>query len=259
MQFKEGTPLYSYEVQREGGEDILYINYMGAPFVPSLSDYPEVMERTIDALIENPNVSRIVFVQQKNYNYDFEETTILLEIARFYVYLLKQERILSHDKLITDCERFFSERYNALFSFLFLLKQDPLAAYSEIKKLIIEAKIFLEKVEDSCRTDQKNYIVFLEKINELFEKMQLIKKISPFLETYKIGEREIYHNLFKPDVIPNFTFTRLVMNLPDEGEIVDQYKIGEGTYDESLITLIRKKGEPKLFYHLTPHPLNLNL
>ena len=33
--------------------------------------YPEIMERTVDMLIENPGVSRIVFVQQKNYNYDF--------------------------------------------------------------------------------------------------------------------------------------------------------------------------------------------
>ena len=40
----EGKPLYSYEVKREGGEDILYINYLGAPFVPSLAEYPEVME-----------------------------------------------------------------------------------------------------------------------------------------------------------------------------------------------------------------------
>ena len=65
MQFKEGTPLHSHEVQREGGEDLLYINYMGAPYVPSLAESPEVMERTVDALIENPNVSRIIFVQQK--------------------------------------------------------------------------------------------------------------------------------------------------------------------------------------------------
>ena len=36
MQFKDGTPLYTYEVQREGGEDVLYVNYLGAPLVPSL-------------------------------------------------------------------------------------------------------------------------------------------------------------------------------------------------------------------------------
>ena len=44
MQFKSETPLYSYEVHREGGEDVLYINYLGAPYVPSLSDSAEVMD-----------------------------------------------------------------------------------------------------------------------------------------------------------------------------------------------------------------------
>ena len=252
MQFKEGTPLYSYEVQREGGEDVLYINYLGAPYVPSLSDYPEVMERTIDALIENPDVSRIVYVQQKNYNYDFKETAMLLEIARLYVYLLKQERILSHDKLITNCEQFFSERYNALFSFLFLLKQDSIAAYAEIKRLVIEAKIFLNKVEAHCKTDQQNYLSLLMKILELFEKTELVKRVSPYWDEYQKGNREIYHRIFKPDVVPNFTFTRLVMDLPEEGEMVNQYKIGEGTYDESLITILKRKDEPKAIYHITP-------
>ena len=108
MKFKEGAPLYSYEVKREGGEDVIYINYLGASYVPSLSDSSEIMGRTIDILIENPNVSRIVFVQQKNYNYDFKETSYLLEIAQLYIYLIKQERILSQEKLITNNEQFFS-------------------------------------------------------------------------------------------------------------------------------------------------------
>ena len=139
MQFKEGAKPYSYEVQREGGEDVIYINYLGAPYVPSLSDYPEVMERTIDILMENPHVSRVVFVQQKNYNYDFKETALLLEVAQLYVYLIKQERILSKEKLAISHDQFFSQRYNEVFSFLFLLKQDPIAAYSALKKIIIPA------------------------------------------------------------------------------------------------------------------------
>ena len=123
MQFKEGAALYSYEVQREGGEDILYVNYLGAPFVPSISDYPKVMGRTVDALMENPNVSRIVFVQQKNYNYDLKETSLLLEIAQLYVYLIKQEKILSQEKLVSGYEQFFAKRYNDVFQFLFLLRR----------------------------------------------------------------------------------------------------------------------------------------
>ena len=69
MMFKQGTPLYSYEVVKEAGESVMYINYLGANFVPSLADSAEVFSRTVDNLKEDANVSRIVFVQQKNYYY----------------------------------------------------------------------------------------------------------------------------------------------------------------------------------------------
>ena len=252
MNFEEGAKLYSYSVQREGGEDILYINYQGAGIVPSLADYPEVMERTIDALIENPNVSRIIFVQQKNYNYDFGETGMLLEIAQLYIYLIKQEAILSQEKLITNWEQSFSKSYNEIFSFLYLLKRDPVAAYNEIRKIIIEARILNDKIDLRYKTDISNYIRLLEKTLILLEKTRLIQTAIPFLENYERGSREIYNRILKPDVIPNFTFTRLVINLPEDTEMVDQYKIAQGSYDESLVTIFRKKNESKLIYHLEP-------
>ena len=194
----------------------------------------------------------MIFVQQKNYNYDFKETSFLLEIAQLYVYLVKQEKVLSQDKLITNREEFFTKRYNEVFSFLLLLKQDPIAAYSELKKIIIEAKIFLNKTIEESKTDVANYIHFLEKIFELFEKTRLIQSVFPYLGDYQRGDREIYHKIFKPDVIPNFTFTRLVSDLPREAEIVDQYKIISKDYDESLVTILRRKDEAKLIYHLNP-------
>ncbi|MCH8945912.1 MAG: type II/IV secretion system ATPase subunit [Nanoarchaeota archaeon] len=267
MNFKKGTSLYSYEVQKEGSEDILYINYLGAPYVPSLADFPEVMERTIDSLIENSNVSRIIFVQQKNYNYDFDETLMLLEIAQLYVYFIRQEKILSREKLITNQEQVFSKRYNEVFYFLFLLKQDPIAAYSELKRLIIEAKISLKKINEHLKIDEKGYLSFLEKIFTLLEKTTLIQKAYPYLKNYRKGSREIYKNIFKPDVIPNFTFTRLISNLPEDSEIIDQYKIFQGDYDESIVTILKKDNEVKPIYHLVPpenslseeHNLLLNL
>ncbi len=258
MQFREGTPLYAYEVQRDGGEDVVYVNYLGAPFVPSLSDSNEVMEKTVDVLIENPNISRIVFVQQKNYNYDFKETSMLLEIAQLYVYFIKQEKILSQERLVTSHQRFFSQRYNQVFTFLFLLKQDPISAHSEIRKLLIEANIFFDKVPTEFKIDQKNYIVLLEKITGLLEKTRLIRAALPYMENYQKGNREIYNKIFRPDIIPNFTFTRLVFDLPEDSEIVKQYKIAEGSYDESFVTILKKKDESKLVYHLIPPENSLN-
>ncbi|MFH1592166.1 MAG: type II/IV secretion system ATPase subunit [Candidatus Woesearchaeota archaeon] len=251
MQFKEGAPLYSVQVEREGGEDILYINYLGAPFVPSLVDYPEIMGRTVDALIENPNVSRIVFVQQKNYNYDLNETNMLLEIAQLYVFFVKQERILSQEKLVTGNPDFFSQRYNDLFYFIFLLKQDPIAAFFELKKILIEAKILLDKLGQRDKMDQENYITLLERLYGLLEGTKLIQAASPHLDDYHKGNREVYNLIFRADVIPNFTFTRLVSDLPSNAEIIAQYNIG-AKEEESLVTILRRKNESKLIYHLNP-------
>lgn len=258
MQFERDAPLYSYEVRREGGEDILYVNYFGAPYVPSVSDYPEVMEKTVDALIENPNVSRIIFSQQKNYNYDFQETSYLLEIAQLYVYLIKQEKVLSQEKLFANTQEIFSQRYNQVFSFLYLMKQDPIASYFQLKKIIFEAKVILDKLSSDYKSDQRNYLTFLEKILELFSKTRLIQVVIPYFDKYKKGDREIYHEVFKPDVIPNFTFTRLVSDLPDDAEIVDQYEISNGEYDKSLVTILKREDESKLIYHLVPPEHNLS-
>ncbi len=258
MQFEKGAKLYSYLVQREGGEDVIYFNYSGAPFFPNLAESPEVMERTIDALIENSQVSRIVFVQDKSYNYDFNETSLLLEIASLYVYLLKQEKILSPEKLAKISEVNFSKRYNELFNFLYQLKRDPLQAYFEIKKIIITSKILLEKLEGSSLLDEKNYLFLLEKMYSLLNKTKIISESKSFLDNYKKGDRGIYSHLFKADTIPNFTFTRLVSDFPSFSEIVDQYEIFLNEYDKSVVYILKSKNESKLFYHLNPPESNLS-
>jgi type IV secretory pathway ATPase VirB11/archaellum biosynthesis ATPase len=254
---KEENKLYSYETRREGGEDILYINYLGAPYVPSIADYPEVMSKVIDALIENPGVSRVILSQQKNYNYDFKETAILLEIAQLYIYFLKQEKILSQEKLTPSNGQFFSQRYNEVFPFVLLLKDDPISAYFEIKKIIIQSKILSEKIDVSLKNDQDNYTHFLEKILYLLENTKLIREIFPYLENYRKGDREIYNKIFKPDVIPNFTFTRLIHDIPENAEIIDQYEIGED-YDSSTVTILKRKDESKLMYHINSPENSLN-
>ena len=81
MMFKEGSPLYATEIERKSGENVIYVNYMGASFSPSIADGADVMARVIDSLTQNPNVSRVVFVQQRNYNYDSKQVLILSEIS----------------------------------------------------------------------------------------------------------------------------------------------------------------------------------
>ena len=244
MLFKKGAKLYSYEVRNESGENIAYMNYLGAPFLPSISHHPEVMARVIDLLISSPNISRIVLVQQRNYNYDFEQVKLLSEIAQIYKFLLNQKNILSPQKLGAD-SAMLPQRHSFMSYFSQLLKQDPIRAYREIKK-----KHEIEKVDEF-------YGLFLQSIIELLEKTSLIQKIGEDIESYPLGSREIYSELFAPDIVPNFAFARLAAELPEDSEMIDQYEIGEGE-DKSVVTILKNEHELKYFYHLMPPEYFLN-
>jgi type IV secretory pathway ATPase VirB11/archaellum biosynthesis ATPase len=252
MMFKLDTPLYSYEVIRESGENVMYINYLGANFVPSLIDSPIVMARTLDNLKEDSNVSRIVFVQQRNYSHDFSQVKILMEVANLFDFLTKQEKIVSAEKL----SQLGNDYYRAYASLNHIinevLKQDPILAYRELRGVIFEQKALLDKGGEN-----EGYIRILEKIIGYFEDLSLVQKLKLFFDSYSLGDRDIYSEVFRADTMPNFTFTRMVAQIPDDAEIVRQYEIAEGT-DKSLVTIFERPNKAKLVYHLSPPEYNLD-
>jgi flagellar protein FlaI len=249
MFFKKETPLYAYEIVREAGADVMYVNYMTAGFVPSLAESGDVMARAIDSLAENPNVSKLVFVQQRNYVYDSVEVFLLVEVSQLYNYLIKEERVLTPSRLVLDCSQCLGNKYNDMTYFISLLKRDPFFAYLEIKRFVAEEKEVLEKTPPEFQIYEMNYLRLIEKILVLMENLRLIKEARN--ETYGKGEREIYQKFFRPDIVPNYTFTRLVASLPEDAEIVEQYEIASGP-DKSTVTILKRKNESKFFYHLLP-------
>ncbi len=251
MIFKKETALYATEINRESGDSVLYVNYLGAKVVPSLIDYPEVLARTIDSLGENSNVSRIILVQQRNYSYNFEQVKMLTEVAQLYQFLLKQDKTLSPEKM------YFTQNVSYLYNFLnnllnVTLKQDPIKAYRDLRSFIVERKTKMSTGEVS-----DSYIRFLEKILSYFENLELVKKLKPHFESYPVSGREIYSEVFRPDIMPNFTFTRVLAKIPENAEVINQYEIaGEG--DESFVTIFREENKSKLFYHISPPEYSLN-
>jgi type IV secretory pathway ATPase VirB11/archaellum biosynthesis ATPase len=266
MLFKPGTPIYAFEVEREADQEVMYINYLGASFVPNISDSAEVMSRVIDYLTNTPNISRIVFVQQRNYSYDFAQVIMLQEIANLYLYLTKQEKILTPNKLSFNNPYELPKRYDFVTYILSLLKSDPIACYRYLKNTILSEKAIIERLDERTRYDHSVYIRALENIYNLISNLKLIKLVEKEIENYAQNDRTIYNNIFRPDIIPNFTFTRLVSQLPKGAEILDQYSVGSG-YDVSTVTILKRPEEIKYFYHLMPpeytldesHHLLLNL
>jgi type IV secretory pathway ATPase VirB11/archaellum biosynthesis ATPase len=248
MIFDKGTKIYAYEVRNEAGQNVAYVNYLGAQYIPSIAASPEVMAKTVELLIESPNVSRIVLVQQRNYSYDGKQVELLSEIAHLITYLIKQERILSPDKLAgsTSNQQTIASRYEFFNYFLQMLKTDPIIAYQKIKSMLIE-----EKTSNS----DKLYQMLIDKVLNLLENTKLIEKIKD--RDIIRNDRKIFFEFFSPDIIPNFAFARLTASLPENSHIVSQYEIGNEN-DKSTVTILKKENELKYFYHLMPPEYFLN-
>jgi len=249
MVFKLNAPIYSTELQRKEGETILYINYLGASIVPSVADSAEVMGRVIDALIDNPEVSRVILVQQRNYNYPFEQVSMLLEIAQLYTYLLKQERILAPDKLgLFSGLEFVPQE---LSYFLSLLRQDPGSCYLEVLKKIL---LYKRNSEDH---HLMAYVGLLERLRELLVKTKFISSLIDVIDTYAIGDRKMYYSIFRPDILPNFTFTRLVAQIPENAELIDQYEI-HSSFEDVNVMILKVESDSKYLYHIMPPEYSLS-
>ncbi len=254
MMFKPDAPLYATEVERKQGEDTLYINFLSAPFVPSLAENAMVMERVLDLMLEHPQVSHLVFVQQRNYHYPSEQVLLLSEIANIYNYITKQENLLSLAKL-----NFFGDiqqAYTEVSALTLFLREDPLGCYTHLKKRILTIRNELS-YPGSDNEGRRNLVLFLERLLTMLEQTTLIRKFAPRLSDFPSGSREIYGLIFRPDILPNFTFTRLVSQLPLNAELIDQYMLtSEG--DDITVTILRRRGDVKHFYHIMPPEYSLS-
>jgi len=247
----EGGKLYDVQIERREGEDILYINFLGAGFVPSISDSGEVMGGVVDALIENPGVSRIVFVQQKNYNYPFSQISLLAEVARVYNYLLKQENILSPERLELGGIGDISSVHGELTYLVNLLRQDPVACYLELNAKLSFYGQRIRTGEEVYVESLKAYVRLLDRIKSLVGKLGIIDRLKGIIESYTPGDRSVYDDIFRADIMPNFTFTRLVAQLPENAELIDQYKI-KGEYEDITVTVLEREEDSKFLYHIMP-------
>lgn len=253
--FNEKSTLYATEIERKQGEDVLYINFLPSSSLPSLADDPKIMGRVIDFLVDNPGISRIVLVQQRNYHYPFEQVSLLAEIARLYQFLTQQESLLSYQKLALFGN--VGELHAELSYFLLLLRQDPLACYNILKRKIRSLKEELTNAEKYNAPITKGYLHLLERFFSLLEQTKIIQLLKDKLENFPSQSRELYQQFFRPEVLPNFTFTRLMAQLPEQAQLINQYIIGSDV-ESATVTILKKKDDAKYIYHLMPPEYTLN-
>lgn len=249
MMFKEGSKLYATEIERKQGESVLYINYVGAPSVPLIAEHAQDMARVVDLLAEHVDVARVVFVQQRNYVYAGEQVFLLAELAALFTYLVKQEALLSVGRL-----RLYGnvqEVHSDLSFLLTLLRQDPLQCLRELERRIGQLRAQVAQGATSSGeksawgTGTVSYVRLLERIAELLGQTRLVTQAR----AHGGAGREAYKAVFRPDILPNFTFTRLVAQLPEDAQLLDQYEIASES-ERATVTILQRASDSAYFYHL---------
>ena len=251
-------PLYGYEIIREGEDNTMRINYEGAPMVPSVEDNPIVMARAIDHLIETPTTTKIIFTQKREYEYDYNQTLLLKEIALLFNKLSKDKDMYTIQALQVDevSKQFVNTWYNELQKIVYqMLKSDPVGAYVELKRILRKEKInYIKIVDEKLKPGIEHYISILEYLLELLDKTRLITVAKPFLAGYEMGSRDVYRNFFHPLIKPDFMWTKLMADYPPEGEEMDNYTIGE----ETEVTVFKMPESVQYIYHMTPPEFKLS-
>lgn len=247
-----------YEIIKEGQEEIMKINYLGLAYPPSIEQSKICMIDVIDKLLEMPSVSRVILSADRNYQYSAEQVQALREIANIYLYLIKQKKILSLDTVgfsVGYATQFSSRFADLQYVVTNLLRGDPIGGYVEIKRLLREQKIRIQKVGDlQLKKEEESYLRVLSEIFELLGKTALISRVKPYIEGHSIGDRSLYSSFFRPLISPNFMLTRLMSEIPLDGEIIDSYSLDEYTH----VSLIKVPGNIKVMYHLSPPEFNLS-
>jgi type IV secretory pathway ATPase VirB11/archaellum biosynthesis ATPase len=254
MAIKPGE--FKEEVIREADEIILRVDCEASLRAPSIEDDSVYMSWVIEKIAAIGNVTKIVFVQKRDYEYDYEQAQILVEIAQVYKKLIRQKDLFSHAALTFGgrCKKYADSWYvqirNVLFS---LLKSDPIGTYVELKRMLRLERIKLEKVvdraEEGCLT---KYIALLNYIIKTLDKTKLIKLARPYLPGHKVGDRDVYRNIFHPIIKPDFMYTKLMATYPADGEEMDNYSIGE-----TEITVFKFPDEVQYLYHMMPPEFKL--
>jgi type IV secretory pathway ATPase VirB11/archaellum biosynthesis ATPase len=213
------------------------------------------MEMVVEALVQVGTVTQIVFMQKRDYEYDFPQCQLLQEIARLYKRFVedKLKRGLLSDPA---SRRFVDSRYAALQDIIHkLMKSDPISAFVEVRRMVRAERLMLDQgtYPRQAMPGMQKFIEFAESLGDDMEKTKLIQVAKPFLAGHRVGDRAIYRRFFSATIRPDFMFTKLMSQFPTEGEELDAYNIGD-----TDVTIFSLPGTVQYLYHTVPPEFQLD-
>ncbi|MEM5801107.1 MAG: type II/IV secretion system ATPase subunit [Candidatus Aenigmatarchaeota archaeon] len=238
-------------------DGILKMNCLDSIFGFNLEDSETIMATIIDKILEYKRVERIILSERREYEYDFDQTKLLVEIANIYDKILNKDRILEDPIFFNPLFRqFISEPHQILSSIIVdMLKKDPIGAYVKIKRM---TRLYETKLEKTTNRNERIAIKLLlnklKTIKTLLEQTTLIKSCQDNLFAHKIGDRELYRKIFNPMIRPIFMLTRYTSLPPKNSRLVERYSLPDGVQVE----IFRVPDKVRYYYFLNAPEFRLD-
>jgi type IV secretory pathway ATPase VirB11/archaellum biosynthesis ATPase len=219
-----------------------------------VEDSDVIMARVIEKLVEDKKVVGIVLAETREYEYDSEQTGMLIEIASLLTDIVKERKLLSIKNIAVEpCTKYLPTWYAWLRDLVTLqMRGDPIGSYLNLTREIRHLKTKMMSSDEYGKCISYYLENALIPLQEILEKCQLIQKAKPYLSGYHIGDRTLYRKFFKPTIRPNFMYTKF-MAQPPPGETVAKYKVGD-----TDIEIFKVPGNVRYVYHAVPPEFRLD-
>lgn len=244
-----------YEIRDVGGKKYLYMDARGWKEGASIADYPGVMRRVVETLME-VDADAIVISDVYDHIYDEKQTRMLREIADI-ARRFEQEGFwsLSASRFGDGCEEVLGDAAANIVKITHdLWLSDPVAAYIKLLALIKQTQERYKAAPEAAKNCYKNYLKVLARIKTLMDTASLISSARAYMVRIKqVPKGRLFYSLvFQPQLKPSFLGSRLISISEEELEILDQY-----TVDDAEIIIYKHPDhvEPLYYVYLPEYSL----
>ncbi len=249
---------FEYETYHEGENKILRISAEKCSFPPSI-EYSEIcMSKVIDILNANSGVTTIVITQLREYEYDPTQTALIVELATLYNKINKQERKqYAHLGADPVHQRYIGPSYAEFQRMISKqLKEDPFGAYLALHRLERREKSQATNyINNQHQESHGSFVALLEGVLRALEQVKLISLLIPHAQEYRQGDRAAYGLILRPTTRPDFMYTKLISEFPENGNLVEGYSFntgGESSTEQCDVNIFTFDDNVKTLFHLTP-------
>ena len=149
----------------------LRVNCLGCLYGASLEDFPICMSRTMDKILEVKKVTDVVLAKTREFEYDYEQVKMLLEITEIIEYIMIEKIIPKTVRLSDKYKNCYPEMSSKLHHMFFeLMRSDPIGAYVEIKR---EMRKIRSKLKNPLPTNFRDFFMeYVEILNDVVQKLE---------------------------------------------------------------------------------------